>query len=327
MKALVTGANGFIGSHLVELLVEQGWEVRCLVRRTSNLRWIEKLPVEFAYGEVTDPRSLEPAVEGVQIVFHLAGLTKARRAEDYFRVNEKGTENLLAACAGKAVGLRRFVLVSSQAAAGPSNGRTPRKEEDPPQPLTSYGRSKLAAEQVARRYAGQVPITIVRPPAVYGPRDRDLLVFYRYIAKGIKPLLGRGERVISVVHARDLARGILAAGLSERAAGETYFIANPVPAEWEAFADLVATALGRRRVRRVVLPTWVLYPAAYLSEAGAFLAGRAATLNREKIREIRERYWVCSTEKAYEHFGFQTEIPLDSGLRETIGWCQQQGWL
>jgi len=326
MKALVTGANGFIGSYLAECLVREGWDVRCLVRRTSNLRWIQSLPTERVYGEVTQPDSLRAAVDGVQVVFHLAGLTKARRRQDYFAVNAEGTAHLLRACAESGDSLERFVLVSSQAAAGPSDGPTPRKEEDPPRPLTTYGLSKLRAEQIAREYADRLPITIVRPSAVYGPRDRDLLVLYRYAVRGWKPLLGRAPRLISLVHVSDLVRGIVRAATSERAVGQTYFIANPRPTEWEEFADAVARAVGRR-ARALVLPTWALYPAAWVSELAAWFAGRPATLNREKIREIRERYWVCSVDKAREELGFETEVSIEDGVRETILWCLEQGWL
>jgi len=326
LRALITGVNGFIGSFLAEHLLELGWEVRGLVRKTSNLRWIEHLPLELVYGALTDENSLEAAVQDVDVIFHLAGLTKARRPEDYFAVNEGGTANLLRAWSRWGSPLRRFVLVSSQAAAGPSRGRMPRREEDEPQPLTSYGLSKLRAEQVARQYADQLPLTIVRPPAVYGPRDRDMLVFFRYIASGIKPLLGRGERLVSVVYVRELVRALSLAATREEAVGQTYFIAYPEPVEWGAFADLIARVMGKR-AKRVVLPTWVLGPAAWISEFGAFLRGRAATLNREKVREIRERYWVLSVEKARRELGFEPETSVEQSVRQTVEWYRQQGWL
>ncbi|MDZ7374668.1 MAG: NAD-dependent epimerase/dehydratase family protein [candidate division KSB1 bacterium] len=326
MRALVTGVNGFVGSYLAEHLVARGWEVRGLVRRTSNLRWIRDLKIELAYGEVTQPDTLPAAVDGMDVVFHVAGLTKARRSTEYFAVNAQGTAHLLEACVKNAPGLKRFVLVSSQAAAGPSEGPTPKVESDEPCPVTSYGRSKLLAEQIALRYNGQLPVTIVRPSAVYGPRDRDLLVLYRYVARGWKPLLGRRPRLVSVIHVLDLVRGIVAAAESEGAVGQTYFLAHRQPVEWEEFADAVAEALGRK-ARRLVLPAWVLLPAAAVSEVAAWFAGRPATLNREKTREIRQRYWVCSVDKARSELGFEAEIPLREGLRETLQWYRREGWL
>ena len=326
MQVLVTGANGFVGSFLVEELLRRGHAVRCLVRRTSNLRWIEHLPVEFVYGEVTQPETLPAAVEGVEQVYHVAGVTKARRREDYFRVNAGGTENLLRACVEHNPGLRRFVLVSSQAAAGPSDGPKPRLETDPPRPLTSYGASKLEAEHVAMRYSDNLPVSIVRPPAVYGPRDRDILILFRYVAHGVNPQLGRGERLISVVHVRDLVAGMLAVGFSESAVGQTYFVAHPEPVKWERFGETMARVMGRK-VLKLTLPVWILWPAAVVSELSARLARRPATLNLEKIREIRERYWVCSTEKLQREVGFTAAVDLETGVRETTEWYWEQGWL
>jgi len=326
MQVLVTGANGFVGSFLVEELLHQGHSVRCLVRKTSNLRWIRHLPVELVYGEVTRPETLAPAVEGVQQVYHVAGVTKARRREDYFRVNAGGTENLLRACVEHNGDLLRFVLVSSQAASGPSSGPKPRAESDPPRPLTSYGQSKLEAEHIVAKFQDQLPVSIVRPPAVYGPRDRDVLILFRYVAHGVNPQLGRGERLVSVVHVRDLVHGMLAVGNSEAAVGQTYFVAHPVPVEWSAFGETMARAMGRR-VRRLVLPSWILWPAALVSEVAARFARRPATLNLEKIREIRERYWVCSVEKLRREIGFTASVDLETGVRETVQWYWEHGWL
>ncbi|NOZ56481.1 MAG: NAD-dependent epimerase/dehydratase family protein [Calditrichaeota bacterium] len=326
MQVLVTGANGFVGSFLVEELLRRGHSVRCLVRKTSNLQWIQHLPVDLVYGEVTRPETLGPAVEGVQQVYHLAGVTKARRREDYFRVNAGGTENLLRACEEHAGDLTRFLLVSSQAAAGPSAGPKPRVESDPPHPLTSYGQSKLEAERIVARFRDQLPVSVVRPPAVYGPRDRDVLILFRYVAHGVNPQLGRGERLVSVVHVRDLVQGMLAVANSEAAVGQTYFVAHPEPVEWSAFGETMARAMGRK-VRKLVLPAWILWPAALVSEIAARLARRPATLNLEKVREIRERYWVCSVEKLRREVGFTASVDLETGVRETVQWYWEHGWL
>ena len=183
-KVLITGANGFIGSHLVEYLSRHDYEISCLIRKTSNLQWLEKSSVEFITGEITDKTSLVHAVTEKDYIFHLASLTKAISPVDYYRVNTEGAKNLLQACAMHNPALKRFVLVSSQAAAGPSPSEKAIDETFPPHPITDYGKSKWEAEKIAREYMEKIPITIIRPPAVYGPRDRDVYVQFKMVKGG-----------------------------------------------------------------------------------------------------------------------------------------------
>ncbi|MBC7187002.1 MAG: NAD-dependent epimerase/dehydratase family protein [Calditrichaeota bacterium] len=324
MKALVTGANGFIGSHLVERLVQQGHQVRCLVRATSNLRWLQGLDVEFTQGSLADPSSLEPALGGVQVVFHLAGATKAATREGFFAANTQGTANLLRAC--RAAGHPRVVFVSSQAAAGPSDGVRAKTELDQSAPLTAYGESKLQAELLVREYAAEGEAVIVRPPVVFGPRDRDVLVLFRYVAHRLCPLLGRGPRLLSIVYVDDLVSGLLLAATSPKAIGNTYFVCNDQPVDWEAFADTIAAAMGHRCLK-VHVPEALLPPVAAVSEAAARLMGRPALISREKAREMRQRYWVCDNARAKADLGFAPKVSIEEGAKLTLAWYRAQGWL
>jgi nucleoside-diphosphate-sugar epimerase len=189
--ALVTGANGFIGSHLVEHLLASKMEVRCLVRKSSDLRWIEGLPVRIRHGDVRDgSEDMKSAVDQVDLIFHLAGSTKAQSQESFDSSNFTGTMNLAEAAVRYAPNLSRFVLVSSQAAAGPSKNRLPVRETDVPRPVTPYGRSKLKAEQALLARSGELPVVVVRPPSVYGPRDRDFLTLIKLVNRGLKLRLG-----------------------------------------------------------------------------------------------------------------------------------------
>jgi len=189
---LVTGGSGFIGSHLVEILLAQGHAVRCLLRDPGRPRWLAGLPVEIQRGDCTDPASLISAVQGVEQVFHLAGVTRARRRRDYFLHNLRGTGNLLRACATADNPPRRFVFLSSQAAAGPSRDGRPLTEDDAPAPLTAYGLSKLAAEKAVLGYAHRLPTVVLRPSTVYGPRDRDFLEYLQWVHR---PRTAHGEHV------------------------------------------------------------------------------------------------------------------------------------
>ena len=177
MKTLVTGATGFIGSHLVEELLKGGHRVTCLVRKTSNLQWINGLNVRLIYGDCTIKESLLNAVADFDYIFHLAGLTKAANERDFFSANALGTENLVSAVIEKNPDTKRFVYLSSLAAAGPSCDGTPAKEAGEPKPVSAYGRSKLEGERIVMRHKNTIPVTVIRPPAVYGPRDKDFYIF------------------------------------------------------------------------------------------------------------------------------------------------------
>ncbi|MCR4439047.1 MAG: NAD-dependent epimerase/dehydratase family protein [bacterium] len=324
MKTLVTGANGFIGSHLVEGLVQQGHQVRCLVRASSNLRWLHGLDIELVQGSLADAFSLEPALGGMQVVFHLAGATKAASREGFFAANTQGTATLLDAC--RAAGCLRVVFVSSQAAAGPSDGTRAKSELDQPTPLTAYGESKLQAELLVREYAAEGEAVIVRPPVVYGPRDRDVLVLFRYVAHRVCPLLGRGPRLLSIVHVDDLVSGLLLAATSAKAPGNTYFVCNDQPVDWEGFADIIAATMGHKCLKLHV-PEALLGPVAAISEAVARLMGRPALISREKAREMRERYWVCDNSRTKADLGFVPKVSIEEGVKQTLAWYKAQGWL
>jgi len=324
VKALVTGANGFIGSHLVERLVQEGVRVRCLVRPTSDLRWLQGLDIEVLRGSLMDPAGVQQAVRDVQVVFHLAGATKAASRAGYFRANTEATDNLLQAC--QVAGMPRVVFVSSQAAAGPSDGMRPKTERDQATPLTAYGQSKLQAELLVREYARKGEAVVVRPPVVYGPRDRDVLVLFRYVARGLCPLLGRGPRLLSIVHVDDLVQGIMLAATSAKAPGNTYFVCNDEPVEWESFADTIAAAMGRKCLKLHV-PEELATPVAILSELAARMGRRPALISREKVREMRQRFWVCDNSKAKQDLGFVPSMGIEEGVRHTLRWYKAQGWL
>ena len=196
MKALVTGGTGFIGSHLTEVLIRKGVQVRCLLRKTSDFKWLKDLPIEFIPGDCNDKTSLEEAVRSVDWVFHLAGVTKAIEEETYFEVNGLGTENLIHACLENNPRLQKFIYISSQAAAGPSINGSNKKESDPCEPVSFYGRSKRMGEESVLAHALELPAFILRPSAVYGPRDKDVFALFKCLSKRIKPyLMGRRQRL------------------------------------------------------------------------------------------------------------------------------------
>ncbi len=322
LPVLVTGATGFIGSHLVERLALEGARLRCLVRRTSRT---EALPpgVELAYADLAAGEGLEEALRDVCLVFHLAGVTKALSAEGYYRGNALATANLAAALAGSQA---RLVQVSSLAAAGPSPDGSLLKEEAEPRPVSHYGRSKLAAERAVRDSAAASRAVIVRPPVVYGPRDTDVLELLRMAARGWMPVVGDPEARFSVIYVEDLVEGLLAAAACRQAAGQTYFMAHPVAVSWGQFARVAGSRLGRR-LRLVRIPWPVVWTAALGWEAAARLRRRPAIISRDKVGEARFGFWVCDVTRARRDLGFEARTSLEDGLERTLAWYRRAGWL
>lgn len=322
--ALVTGANGFVGSHLISRLLARGYRVRSLVRRSANLRWISTLPVELAYGDLADRESLRNAVEGVDIVFHTAGVIKANSLDGYLRANCVGTANIAEASAS--VGVKRFLHVSSLAAAGPTADGAPLTESAPCCPVSDYGLSKLRGEEEVRRLSDRLSFTIVRPPVVYGPRDEGVLEFFKLAAFGIVPSFGE-RRYYSIIYVDDLVRGIVAAAESPEAAGGTYFIANDLPSELGEILGAIADSLGKKSSIHLHIPIGLLSAIALFSEGVASALGSTTFINRQKAKEIAQKYWICSSAAAKRDFHFSQSVPLAEGLKTTADWYRKAGWL
>lgn len=326
LKALVTGANGFVGSHLAEGLLERGYHVRCLVRSTSNLQWLSGFEVQYVYGDIAERTSLKDAVKGVDVVFHCAGLTKARKKEEYFKANAEGTRNIFEACLEANPRLQRFIYVSSQAAVGPGGDEKPLDETAPCRPVTHYGESKLEGERIASQFASQLPITIVRPPAVYGPRDSDMLGFFKVARHGFRISIGRGQNFVSLVYVKDLVDGIILAAQVPKSAGQTYFIADDKVYSWKEAFSIIAKVLNKRTMP-VRIPKGLVSFLAFASESFRKLLGKTAVLNTEKAKEITQRYWGLNVSKAKADLGFSPRYDLEKGAEETVRWYKEKGWL
>jgi nucleoside-diphosphate-sugar epimerase len=327
MRVFLTGATGFIGSFLAEELLKRGYQVRCLVRKTSNLRWIKDLNVEYHYGSLLDAESLSKGLAGCQFVYHLAGLTKARTEEEYFKGNFEGTRHLVDAALLFKDHINRFIYVGSQAAAGPSPTIKPIDESYVPQPLTYYGKSKLAGEEYVQKQAAALAITIIRPPVVYGQRDTDVLEFFRTVSKGLIPQLGKQEKYVSLIHVRDLNRGIIMAAENPQATGQIYFISNRYPYSWQEVSQATLRVLNKKG-HHIIVPIFVMKIVAAVSEVlAAVLTKKPALVNRQKVIEMEQNYWICSAEKARKEIGFENEISLEQGIRETLKWYKEYKWM
>ena len=333
MKAFVTGGTGFIGSHLVDALVARGHRVTCLVRNPQKAASLfgTGAPVHFVTGHMADERSLARAAEGVEVAFHVAGLTGAPREADLLAVNRDGTARLLAVIGRVAPGLMRFVYVSSMSAAGPSRFGAPRRETDANAPVSAYGRSKLAAEEVVR--AASVPWTIVRPPSAYGPRERELFRMFQAAPLPVVSTLGSPEQELSFIHARDLA-GALIAATGAAGAGRTYFAGHPevITARQALLAARAAVrqARGRPAGRPPLvfeLPAVLGRAVLRMSGAVAALRGQITVLHPDKLSEFRADAWTCSSNAIERDTGWHATITVHDGFLDTARWYLEHHWL
>lgn len=328
MIAVVTGSTGFIGSHLVDTLLAQGATVRALYRpETSPAR--RDARVASYEADLLDDRSLrESAVwRGATHVFHLAGVTKGRTLARLRAGNVFPTANVLAAVAAQSGTPPRIVLVSSQAAGSPAPAADhPIRESDRPIPVEAYGRSKLQAEQAAVRYRDTLPITIVRPSAVYGPRDRDFLAAFRQASGRVAFHAVPRDHLLSIVHVHDLVTALVAAGTAPAALGKTYFVANDEPVSWRQLYALIAEAAGAQPLH-LQLPLAGLRLAAGIADLVGAMTGRDLLLNRNRVALARPRWWLCDASLARDELGWSPAVPLQDGIRETYLWYLAQGWL
>ena len=323
MNVFVTGGTGFVGAHLVQALRARGDRITCLVRRPAlaeQLGWGQDL--RLVRGDLTDEGALREGCAEAEVVIHVAGKIAAKSAEDFMATNRDGTANVLEAAG--AAGVKRFVLVSSLAAAGPTTPGHPIDESRPPAPVTDYGRSKLAAEVLVR--AMPIEWSIVRPPVVYGEWDRGTLTIFQMVKRGFAPVFGNGSQELSIIHAQDLARALIAAGTAPAAAGRVYFAANVTTTTSRDLALAVGRAMGKTP-RIIPVPPLVGRGILWTAGTLAHLAGRATLLSADKSNEFLAPAWTCRPDALMRDTGWHAEVELDVGLRRTADWYREAGWI
>jgi len=320
MKALVTGAAGFIGSHLVEALIKRGYEVTCLARRTSNLKWIEHLDVKYIFSDLADTESYSDKINDFDYIFHLAGLTRAVSEKDFFSANAENTKKLLQVTTNRNSRVHRFIFLSSLAAVGPSNNGLPVREDTQPMPVSFYGASKLEGERAVLEYKNKIPVTILRPPAVYGPRDTDFFVMFKLIKKGIFPFWGRC--CYSLLYVEDLVKGIILSAEKKEAEGGTFFLSDDMIYTNEDIAGEIALAFNRKAFK-IRLPRSVMPLVALMSEKIV----KKGIINTDRIKDFSYPNWTCDAGKAKNEFGFKSNITLREGIKWTADWYKIHRWL
>ncbi|MDJ0520748.1 MAG: NAD-dependent epimerase/dehydratase family protein [Planctomycetota bacterium] len=325
MRILVTGGHGFIGSHLVRLLLAEGAAVRCLYRREGVPAALEGLDVEIVRGDLRRRGGLVAAVRGVDEVYHLAGLVSSLSPRAMRATNADGTRRLLDAA--EEAGLTgRFVFCSSMAAVGPAGPAGTLTEASPLRPVTAYGASKALAERHVLERSERLPVTILRPPGVYGPGDAEFLRLFRAAAQGFSLVAGRATKRYSLVHAEDLARAFILAARSPEALGQAWLVAHP---EVVTLADIIAaaeSAVGRRS-RRLVLPESFMRLVGTTADLVSQWTGRSSVLGAERMQELVSGDWVCAPGPFQAATGWSPTKDLVTGFAETAAWYRAEGLL
>jgi dihydroflavonol-4-reductase len=322
MRALVTGATGFVGSHLVDALRKAGAEITVLARSPEKVAALGTEGLRVVSGDLHTIPSLDRAAADQDVIYHVAGIVAARSEAEFRAANQDGTHNLVAAALRR--GRPRFVLVSSLAAAGPARRGAPRDSSEPARPVTAYGRSKLAAEKVVT--ASALPWSIVRPPIVYGPRDREVLKLFRIARLGVVPVFGDGTQELSAVHAADLARALIAVGSNLAAVGHTYNACHPEVFTSADFGRAVASAMGRT-VTTLRIPPFLGRALLSVTDTAARVAGRATILTADKANEFFQPAWTGDPAPLVRDCGWHPVYDLRGGLADTYQWYRSAEWL
>ena len=318
MKVLLTGASGFVGSHILDVLRARNLPAAILLRPTSSKRFIQPhLPcVEVRLGSITEPSSLPPALTGITHVIHCAGCTSAQPVSHFYEINQHGTRNLIEAVNAPQSSVQRVVHISSLAAAGPALPSCPAREQDPPRPVSEYGKSKLAGELEVRDHC-RAQFVILRPPVVYGPRDAEFLRLFKAVKAHLRPLPS-GRQALSMVFVKDLAQAVVACLDHPAAAGKTYFVATPEVASARTMAQEIAAQTNVWTLP-LPLPAAFLWLACFAQEMASRLTGKANVLSLQKFAELRAPGWVCDPALLRREIGCECTTTLQKGIAETLG--------
>ncbi len=324
--AVVTGGNGFVGSHLVDLLLKKDFTVRCITRKSSNLKWLEGKNVEIYDCGLYNKTELAKVFKNADYLFHVAGVVKSKTPEGYYSGNVETTKSLLETAIENNIAFKKIVVVTSQTVTGPSINGIPVNEDTECNPITTYGKSKLEEELIAKSFMDRLNITICRAPAVFGERDTEIFIFFQTFSKGLFTTIGFNKKLVSLIHVEDLVNGLYLAAISERSNGQTFFISSEKYYTWEEIGKVTSEVLNKKALH-IKVPHFIVFLIAAISQFFSFFSSKAATLNIEKAKDITQQYWICDTSKAVKELGYRQNISLEEGIKRTIKWYKEMKWL
>ena len=323
---LVTGATGFIGSHLVDALLERGCKVHCVVRETSNLQWLDPQRVTLHTGDLHQPDTYKDCLSEVDYVFHCAGVTRANNRHEYLHNNARVGIPFYESCVEHGKKIKGVVHVSSLAAVGPTPPEQKVDEDTPCHPLTYYGKSKLTGEEIALGYASELPMIVLRPPVVYGEREVNFFTYLKAIKWRMALKVGASRQVLSIIHVKDLVDAMIRAAEAPDPNQNIFFITDGHEYSWDDVAQAAMQALGVKALK-VVLPLSLMGFAAMISEFLAKINNHTPLLDRQRMIDLRQSSWTASSERFFDHYSFKPQLDLERGLKQTCAWYKQEGWL
>lgn len=325
-KVVLTGSNGFIGSHLAEYLAKQGYEVHCIIRPTSNLKWIKDKGYVFHDCGLNNVEQLVKAFEGASIIYHLAGVVASLSYEGYYIGNVTLTQHVLDAALAMSKPPDRIVVTSSLAVCGPSKKEAPIDESVGFNPVSLYGKAKVEQEKLCAKYFDKLPITIARPSVITGEREAELFEFVKAVNGGVVPLVGSNDKYLVVIDIIDLVKALYDMSVAKSTINEAYLLASEEIISWKELADICAKHLDKKPVI-LRLPHWVIRFAGSLSGTFGKVIGKPQTFDSEKAKEGVQEAWICSVAKAKKDFGFKQTISISDGVKRSIAWYKKEGWL
>ncbi|MFO7524514.1 MAG: NAD(P)-dependent oxidoreductase [Ignavibacteriaceae bacterium] len=326
MKTLVTGGSGFIGSHVVERLCDKGMQVKCLSKDRLFTNDLTSLNVEIISGDLNGKLDWESILYDVNLIYHIAGVTRAKNYKEYYEGNFQATKNFIETCSTCCNNLKRFVYVSSLTAVGPSLETKPVDENSDYHPVSDYGKSKMLAELEVLKFRNKIPITILRPSAVYGPRERDMYMYMKSIKRGVQMLIGFDKKYLNLIYATDLADGIIASSLNQTAEDQVYFLGSEDSYPNEIIGETIASILHKNAIN-LHIPHCMVFAICGIEELMGKIFNKNVFLNIQKAREITQSKWTCSIEKAKRDFNFIPKISLYEGFLNTFNWYKRMGWM
>jgi dihydroflavonol-4-reductase len=326
MKAFITGATGFVGSHLVDRLLEKGYDVFCLVRKTSNLQWLKDKNIHLVEGDLFSNDVLAATIKDMDYIFHVAGVVKSKDKAGFEKGNFLATKNLLELTLKNNPNIKKFIHISSGAVCGPNPDDKPMDEKYEPKPKTTYGITKKMAEDEVIKFKDKLPVVIIRPPAVFGPRDTEIFIYFKTFAGGLNSVIGFKEKYLSLIYVDDLVNGIILAAEKNTASGSIYFICSDKEYNWNEIGNTTSKLLGKKAIK-LRIPHWLVYTVGAIAQSFSIFSKKAATLNLEKCFDITRKKWVFSNEKAKKELGFKEQFSLEESFGKTIDWYKEMKWL
>ena len=330
-RVLITGASGFIGSFIVEEALQRGMEVWAAVRKSSSREWLQDDRIHFIELNLSSENDLKNQLKDhvFDYVVHAAGVTKCLKKEQFYQVNTEGTRHLVHALLALQMPIKRFVYLSSLSIFGAIREQLPYlpiREDDEPQPNTEYGKSKLAAEGILEAVADKLPYVILRPTGVYGPREKDYFLMVKSIQSHTDFSVGFKRQDITFVHVKDVVQAVFLA-MERGKSGRCYFLSDGQVYQSSTFSDLIIHELGNPWCLRIKAPIWVLRVVTFFGEQVGKITGKISALNNDKYHILKQRNWQCDIQPAIDELGYQPQYQLERGVKETVAWYKEKGWI